>query len=99
MLDVVGLKQDLIELFCQKHHIRSLAIFGSVVRADFSLDSDIDVLVEFEPGYTPGFQFFVIQDELSHILGRTVDLQTAKFLGPEILHSVLTEAVTLYEQE
>ena len=87
-----------IERFCQKHHIRSLAFFGSAVRDDFGPESDIDVLVSFEPGHTPGFDFFLIQAELSELLGRQVDLQTANFLNPEIRQSALAEAVTAYEQ-
>ena len=87
-----------IEQFCQKHHIRKLAFFGSVVRDDFGPQSDIDVLVEFEPGYTPGFDFFLIEAELSNLLERKVDLQTANFLSSEIRLSALAEAVTAYEQ-
>lgn len=94
----LGLTQQQIEAFCQKHHIRSLAFFGSVVREDFSRKSDVDVLVEFEPGHTPGFDFFLIEAELSSLMGRKVDLQTANFLGPEILQSALNEAVTAYPQ-
>jgi hypothetical protein len=89
---------DQIKQFCRKHHIRKLAFFGSVVRADFGPDSDIDVLVEFEPGKTPGYDYFLIADELSRMLGRPVDLQTRKFLSPAILDSVLSEAVSVYEQ-
>ncbi|MEO8609420.1 MAG: nucleotidyltransferase family protein [Chloroflexota bacterium] len=64
--------------FCQRHHIRKLALFGSVLRDDFTPDSDIDVLVEFEPDYTPGLAFFAIQEELAETLGRDVDLLTFK---------------------
>lgn len=87
-----------IENFCQKHHIRQLSFFGSVVRDDFGPQSDIDVLVEFEPGNTPGLDFFLMEVELSHVLGRKVDLQTINFLSPEIRLSVLSEAVSAYEQ-
>ena len=87
-----------LKRFCQKHYIRSLAFFGSAVRDDFGPDSDIDVLVSFEPGHVPGFDFFLIQAELSELLGRQVDLQTANFLSPEIRQSALAEAVTAYEQ-
>jgi predicted nucleotidyltransferase len=87
-----------IEQFCQRHHIRKLAFFGSVVRDDYNPQSDIDVLVEFEPDFTPGLDFFLIEAELSNILGRKVDLQTASFLSPEILRSALSEAITAYEQ-
>ncbi|TLN11855.1 nucleotidyltransferase, partial [bacterium] len=64
----------------------------------FGPQSDIDVLVEFEPGHTPGFDFFLIEAELSGLLGRTVDLQTIHFLSPNIVDSVLSEAVPIYEQ-
>jgi uncharacterized protein len=84
--------------FCQKYHIRQLSFFGSVVRNDFSPQSDIDVLVEFEPGHIPGFDFFLMEAELSQLLGRKVDLQTLNFLSPEIRQSVLSEAVPAYEQ-
>jgi uncharacterized protein len=87
-----------IAQFCQKHHIRQLAFFGSFVREDFRPDSDIDVLVSFEPGFTPGYEFFGIEAELSELLGRKVDLQTVNFLSPEIRSSVLLEAVPAYEQ-
>lgn len=87
-----------IEQFCRKHHIRQLAFFGSVLRDDFRPDSDIDVLVTFEPGFTPGLDFFLMEVELSALLGRKVDLQTIHFLSPEIRPSVLTEAVPAYEQ-
>ena len=87
-----------IESFCREHHIRSLAFFGSVTRGDFGNHSDIDVLVEFEPGHIPGFDFFLLESELSRLLGRKVDLQTANFLSPEIRQSALSESVTIYEQ-
>ncbi len=92
------LPSDRLDHFCQKHHIRKLSFFGSVVRNDFGPQSDIDVLVEFEPGHTPGFDFFLIEAELSGLLGRTVDLQTIHFLSPNIVDSVLSEAVPIYEQ-
>ena len=95
---ITNLSTEQIERFCRKHHIRSLAFFGSAVRDDFGPESDIDVLVSFEPDHIPGFAFFLIQAELSEMLGRQVDLQTANFLSPEIRHSALKEAVTAYEQ-
>jgi uncharacterized protein len=66
--------------FCRRHHIRRLALFGSVLREDFRPGSDVDVLVEFEPGYTPGLDFFGMETELSEVLGRNVDLNTPAFL-------------------
>jgi predicted nucleotidyltransferase len=56
------------------------------------------VLVEFEPDHTPGFDFFLMEAELSQLLGHRADLQTLNFLSPEIRHSVLSEAVPAYEQ-
>ena len=94
----VGLSPEQIQLFCQKHHIRSLAFFGSSVRDDFNAQSDIDVLVEFEPEHIPGFEFFLMEIELSKLAGRKVDLQTVNFLSSEIRASALSEAVIAYEQ-
>ena len=71
-----------LEAFCHRNHIRKLAFFGSVLREGFGLDSDVDVLVEFEPGHTPGFAFVSMAEELGKILGREVDLLT--FRGVEI---------------
>ncbi len=84
--------------FCRKHHIRKLSFFGSVLRADFRSESDVDVLVEFEPGYTPGLGFFAAQEELSQILGRQVDLNTIHFLSPYFADQVQAEAEVQYEQ-
>ena len=64
--------------FCRKYRIQKLAFFGSVLRDDFKSTSDVDVLVEFKKGYTPGLAFFAMPDELKKILGRDVDLLTYK---------------------
>jgi uncharacterized protein len=94
----ISLSPQQIKVFCQKYHIQKLAYYGSVVRDDFSPQSDIDVLVEFEQGHTPGLFFFEIEAELSKLLGRKVDLQTIKFLSPSIRKVALSEAVIAYEQ-
>lgn len=96
--DSIGVTSQQIKAFCRKHHIRSLAFFGSVVREDLNQHSDVDVLVKFEPGYIPGFDFFLIEAELSRLMRRKVDLQTVNFLSPEIRQSALSEAVIAYEQ-
>ncbi|MBM3126699.1 MAG: hypothetical protein FJZ87_16790 [Chloroflexi bacterium] len=62
--------------FCRKYRIQKLAFFGSVLREDFQPTSDVDVLVEFEEGYTPGLAFFAMPEELKKIIGREVDLLT-----------------------
>lgn len=64
--------------FCRKNRIKKLAFFGSVLRDDFTPQSDVDVLVEFEEGKTPGFAFFGLQEELKELFNRDVDLHTFK---------------------
>ena len=90
--------KEKIAEFCHKHHIKKLAIFGSVLRSDFRDDSDIDVLVEFEPGKVPGLEFFSMQDELSEILGRKVDLNTPQCLSRYFRAKVLQEAEVQYAE-
>ena len=87
-----------IKKFCEKNRIRKLAFFGSAVRKDFTPESDVDVLVEFKSGHVPGYQFFAMESELSHLLGRKVDLETIDFLNPRIRDHVLSEVVVAYEQ-
>ena len=82
--------------FCRRNHIRRLSLFGSVMRDDFRAESDVDVLVEFEPGHTPGLEFFTMQRELSIILGRQPDLNTAGDLSPYFREAVLNEAEPVY---
>lgn len=82
--------------FCRRHNVRRLALFGSVLRDDFRPDSDVDVLVEFQPGHVPGFAFFDMERELAGILGRNVDLNTPQFLSSHFRERVLREAETQY---
>ncbi len=92
----VRLRPEKIAELCKHHHVRRLALFGSVLRDDFRPDSDVDVLVEFEPGKTPGFGFITIQDELSDLLGREVDLNTPACLSRFYRDEVLGFAKDLY---
>jgi predicted nucleotidyltransferase len=94
----IDLPRERIADFCRRHHIRRLALFGSVIREDFTPDSDVDVLVEFEPGSVPGFAFVGMQRELSEILGRKVDLHTPSSLSKYFRDEVLAEAEDLYVQ-
>lgn len=94
----INIDQEKIADFCSRHHIRKLSFFGSVLREDFGPESDIDVLVEFEPGHTPGLAFITMQDELSEILGQKVDLNTPGFLSRYFRNQVLAEAEVLYDQ-
>jgi len=82
--------------FCRRHHITRLSLFGSVLRDDFSPESDVDVLVEFQPGRTPGLRFFTIQEDLTQFFGRRVDLNTPEDLSVYFRDRVEAEAVPLY---
>jgi predicted nucleotidyltransferase len=86
-----------IEAFCRRHHIRTLALFGSVLRGDFGPGSDIDVLVEFEPDHIPGLiRFSGLELELSDLLGHKVDLNTPGTLSPYFRDDVMSEAQVQY---
>lgn len=87
-----------IGTFCRQHHIRRLALFGSATRGELRPESDLDILVEFEEGHTPGFRFFRIQEELSGLLGRQVDLNTPQFLSPRVRGRALAQAAVLYDR-
>jgi len=83
---------------CRRHHIRRLSLFGSVLRDDFRPDSDVDVLVEFETGFTPGFfGLYDIEQELSETIGhRSVDLKTPEDLSQYFRDDVMREAEVQY---
>ena len=81
-----------VAAFCRAHDIRRLAIFGSALRDDFRPESDLDVLVEFRPGMTPGLAFFGLDQELSEIVGRRVDLQTPASVSRYFRDRVIAEA-------
>ena len=82
--------------FCRRHQISKLALFGSVLRSDFGAESDIDVLVEFQPGFVPGLEFFAMESELSAILKRKVDLNTPAFLSKYFRERTAAEAEVEY---
>ena len=96
----ISISKEQIVQFCHRHHIRKLSLFGSVLRDDFRPDSDIDVLVEFEPDHIPGLMRFAgMEIELSELLGgRKVDLNTPKFLSPYFRDDVLAEAEVQHVQ-
>lgn len=94
--DLSKIAPDAIDEFCRKHHIRRLAVFGSALRHDFTADSDLDMLVEFETGRTPGLAFFAMQRTLSELFGRRVDLHTPTGLSRYFRAQVLSEARDLY---
>jgi predicted nucleotidyltransferase len=84
--------------FCQRHHMCRLSLFGSVLRDDFNPESDVDVLVEFEPGTRAGLiRLARLELELGEILGRKVDLNTPGFLGKYYREQILAEAEVQYD--
>jgi predicted nucleotidyltransferase len=93
----IDITDEQLAAFCQQHKIRRLSLFGSILRDDFGPDSDVDVLVEFEPGATPGLAFFGMQDELTAIVGRKVDLHTMGSLSKYFRDEVLAEAELQYD--
>ena len=92
-----GIDPRRIADFCRRHHVARLSMFGSILRDDFTPESDVDVLVEFEAGKTPGLEFFGMGDELGAIIGRRVDLNTPEFLSRYFREAVLAEARPIYE--
>ena len=94
----IDVSQRTITEFCQRHHVRRLSLFGSILREDFGPDSDIDLLVEFEPECVPGLlRMAALEMELSGALGRKVDLRTPAELSPSFRDEVLSEAVPQYD--
>lgn len=93
----IDIPKERIAEFCRQNRIRRLALFGSVLRDDFGPASDVDVLVEFEPGTRVGLRFFGLEIELSEILGRKVDLNTPGFISDYYRDEVLAEAEVQYD--
>lgn len=92
------LPQAAVAEFCRRHHIRRLSLFGSILRDDFGPESDVDVLVEFEPGKVPGFfTLSAMQRELAEIVGRRVDLRTPGELSKYFRDEIVTSADVQYE--
>jgi predicted nucleotidyltransferase len=96
----ITIDQEAVARFCRRRHITELALFGSVLRDDFSSESDVDVLVSFAAGHTPGFvELHHMEQELSKLLGgRRLDLVTQKFLNHRIRDAVLADAEVVYAE-
>jgi predicted nucleotidyltransferase len=93
----IDIPADEIAAFCRRHHIRSLSLFGSILREDFGPDSDADVLVEFETDAQVGFiALNRMQRELAELLQRPVDLVPKEGLKPKIREAVLSSAEVVY---
>ena len=94
----IDVPKEQIAEFCRRNHIRRLSLFGSVLRDDFGPDSDVDVLVEFEPGARVGLlRLAGMEIELGDLLGHKVDLNTPGFLSRYFRDQVLAEAEVQYD--
>jgi predicted nucleotidyltransferase len=92
------ISKEKIADFCKKNNIRKLSVFGSFVRDQLKPDSDIDILVEFEPDHTPGlFSIIRMEMELSEIVGRKVDLRTPEDLSKYFREEVVKSAKLQYQ--
>ena len=93
----IELDLDAVAEFCRENRIKKMSLFGSVLRDDFTPESDVDVLIEFEEGYRPGIKFFGLGAKLSPIIGREADVMTADSLHDYWRDEVLAEALTIYD--
>jgi predicted nucleotidyltransferase len=96
-LNDIEIPRERIASFCRDRGILRLSLFGSILRSDFGPASDIDVLVEFQPGVRVGLSFARMQNELSEIFGRKVDLNTPGFLSAYFREEIIKEAVVQYD--
>ncbi|HHE46979.1 MAG TPA: nucleotidyltransferase [Bacteroidetes bacterium] len=94
----IKIDHEKIAEFCRKHHIRKLWLFGSVLRDDFRPDSDVDVLYEFEEGHRVGWEIVRIEEELSELIGRRVDLIPEKYLKPRVRKHSMFSSEVVYER-
>ncbi len=96
----LAIPKEEIAAFCRKHHIRRLALFGSVVRDDFGPESDVDCLVEFAEGHHPGWHIIDLEEEFSRLAGgRDVQFVNPKYLNRHLEDRILAEAEELYAAE
>lgn len=99
MVTTLSIPHEAIRDFCQQYRIRKLSIFGSALRPDFRPDSDVDFLVEFEPGHVPGLiTLSRMRIELSELLGREADLRTPQSLSDYFRADVEAQTQSIYGQ-
>jgi predicted nucleotidyltransferase len=93
----LGLDENTLAKFCQAHHISKLSLFGSQLKGTARVDSDVDLLVEFEPNHIPNlFDLTRMEAEISNLIGKKVDLRTAGDLSRYFRSQVLATAVPQY---
>ena len=95
----IAVDSEAVADFCRRHHVKRLGFFGSVLRDDFRPDSDVDVLIEFEAGHTPGWEIIDIEEEFGRLLGgRKVDMVNPKFLNRRLRDRILHDVQVQYDQ-
>jgi uncharacterized protein len=95
----IDIPRDELAALCRRHHIRRLAFFGSVLRKDFGPESDVDVLVEFDPSKPVGFRIFRVEEDLSRLFGgRKIDIVNPRYLNRRLKDRVLQDAQVQYEE-
>ena len=95
----IAVDQEKLATLCRRHGIRRLALFGSILEQDFAPESDVDILVEFQPGQTLGFRVFDIEDELASLFGgHRVDLVNQKYLNHRLRDRILETAEVQYAE-
>jgi predicted nucleotidyltransferase len=95
----VAVPKEVLKEFCERNHIRKLSFYGSVLTPRFRPDSDLDVLVEFDPGHVPGLVTLAgMEMELSQIFCRKVDLRTPEDLSRYFRDGVVSSALPQYER-
>ena len=94
----LAIDRDRLAEVCRRHRVRRLSLFGSVLRDDFRPDSDVDVLVEYTPAWSPGWEVVDLENELGRVFGgRKVDLVNRKYLNHRLRDRILRSAVVQYE--
>ena len=93
----INVSSELLAEFCRRHHIRKLSLYGSVLRDDFRPDSDVDVLVEFEPGHVVGYAIIDMEEELTRMFGgHRADIVSPKYLNKRLRSRILQSAEVQY---
>jgi len=92
----IEIPSEKIAAICQRYGVSEMAVFGSAARGDMRPDSDVDIVVEFRPDAHPGWSFFRMEEELSELLGRKVDLGTKRSLKPRVRPFALRDAKVIY---
>ena len=100
MLAELDINRDLLRDVCKRWHITKLSVFGSTLRDDFGPESDVDVLIEFDPEHIPGWEIVDVGDDLSRVFGgRYVDLVFPESVLSRLKDRILGNAVVQYESQ